>query len=56
MSSHIERGIDYIVGQLDLCSICPYYSFLFIFRLTQDEVDTSQANEDELMRYIILQG
>ena len=31
MSSHIESGIDHIVGQLDLCSSCSYYSFLFFF-------------------------
>ena len=47
MSSHIEPGIDHIVGQLDLCSICPYYSFLFL-QETQDEVETSQASEDEV--------
>ena len=29
MSSDIESGIDHIVGQLDLCSVYPYYSFLF---------------------------
>ena len=32
MSSHIESGIDHIVGQLDLCSLYPYYSFLFFCR------------------------
>ena len=47
MSSHIESGIDHIVGQLDLCSLYPYYSFLFL-QETQDEADASQASEGEV--------
>ena len=47
MSSHIEPGMDQIIGQLDLCSLYPYYSFLFL-QETRDEVDTSQASEDDV--------
>ena len=47
MSSYIERGIDYIVGYLDLRSSCSYYSLLFL-QETQDEADASQASEDEV--------
>ena len=52
MSSHIESGIDHIVGQLDLCSLYPYYSFLFL-QDTQDEADASQASEDEVHGLLI---
>ena len=47
MSSYIERGIDYIVGYLDLRSSCSYYSLLFL-QETQDEAGASQASKDKV--------
>ena len=47
MSYRIERGMDQIVGQLDLCSFA-LITVSYFFQETQDEVDTSQASEDEV--------